>query len=146
MLSILFALVNQLLTLKKTKVKIIYRVLPHIFSVVDEESLSPKQVIAPCLTFDLSNVVGKPSNFLRSKSGKINNKKSIKLDIIPEFTIQPQNNDQSSSSNLLGKHCEKLDSDKDIFDKILEGKKYISKVLLSIGAFWNWKRTSQNEI
>ena len=69
--------------------KIIYRVLPHIFSVVDEESLSPKQVIAPCLTFDLSNVVGKPSNFLRSKSGKINNKKSIKLDIISEFTIQP---------------------------------------------------------
>ena len=65
---------------KKDKVRITYRVLSDIFSVIDEESLSPKDVIAPCLTllcgWDVSNVVVKPSNFLRSKSRQINNKKS----------------------------------------------------------------------
>ena len=68
------------LSTEKDKVRITYRVLSDIFSVIDEESLSPKDVIAPCLTllcgWDVSNVVGKPSNFLRSKSRKINNKKS----------------------------------------------------------------------
>ena len=65
----------------KDKVRITYhRVLSDIFSVIDEELLSPKDVIAPCLTllcgWDVSNVLGKPSNFLRSKSRKSNNKKS----------------------------------------------------------------------
>ena len=68
------------LSTEKDKVRITYRVLSDIFSVIDEESLSPKDVIVPCLTllcgWDVSNVVGKPSNFLRSKSRKINNKKS----------------------------------------------------------------------
>ena len=111
-----------------------------IFSVIDEESLSPKDAIAPCLTllcgWDVPNVVGKLSNFLRIKSRKINNKKdSVNLyDIVSEFTLQPQNNDQSSSSDFLQKYCEKFNINKDIFDKILEGKKDISKLLLSNGA------------
>ena len=96
---------------------------------IDEESLSPKDVIAPCLILlcgsDVSNVVGKPSHFLRSKS---------RNDIVPEFTLQPQNNDQSPSSNFLGKYCEKFSAKKDTFDKILEGKRDISKVLLSNGS------------
>ena len=64
----------------KDKVRITYRVLSNIFSVIGEEFLSPKDVIAPCLTllcgWDGSNVLGKPSNFLRSKSIKSNIKKS----------------------------------------------------------------------
>ena len=44
------------------------------------------------------------------------------------------NTDQPSSSNIQGKYCEKFSIKKDIFDKILEGKKDISKVLLSNGA------------
>ena len=120
--------------------RITYRVLYYNFSVIDEESLSPKDVIAPCLILlcgsDVSNVVGKPSHFLRSKSRKINNKKkSVNLDdIVPEFTLQPQNNDQSPSSNFLGKYCEKFSAKKDTLDKILEGKRDISKVLLSNGS------------
>ena len=49
------------LSTKKDKVGVTYRVLPDIFSVIDEESLSMKDVIAPCLTllcgWDVSNVV-----------------------------------------------------------------------------------------
>ena len=128
------------LSTEKDKVRITYRVLSDIFSVIDEESLSPKDVIVPCLTllcgWDVSNVVGKPSNFLRSKSRKINNKKKLVNldDIVPEFTLQSENTDQPSSFNFLGKYCEKFSIKKDIFDKILEGKKDISKVLLSNGA------------
>ena len=140
------------LSTEKDKVRITYRVLSDIFSVIDEESLSPKDVIVPCLTllcgWDVSNVVGKPSNFLRSKSRKINNKKKLVNldDIVPEFTLQPQSTDQPSSSNFLGKHCEKFSIKRDIFDKILEGEKDISKVLLSNGALLNWKWKGQNEI
>ena len=124
----------------KDKVRITHRVLSNIFSVIGEEFLSPKDVIAPCLTllcgWDGSNVLDKPSNFLRSKSIKSNNKKKLVNldDIVPEFILQPQNTDQPSSSNFLGKHCEKFSVERDIFDKILEGKKDISKVLLSNGA------------
>ena len=76
-----------------------------------------------------------------------NKKKLVNLDdIVPEFTLQPQSTDQPSSSNFLGKHCEKFSIKRDIFDKILEGEKDISKVLLSNGALLNWKWKGQNEI
>ena len=38
------------LSTEKDKVRITYRVLSDIFSVIDEEALSPKDVIVPCLT------------------------------------------------------------------------------------------------
>ena len=69
-------------SIEKDKVKITYRGLSDIFSAIDEESRSLKDVIAPCLTllcgWDVSNIVGKPSSFNRSQSGK-NNKKVKKF-------------------------------------------------------------------
>ena len=64
---------------KKDKMKITYQVLSDIYSIIDEELISLKNVIAPYLTlcgWNVSHFLGKSSTFLRSKSGKINNKKS----------------------------------------------------------------------
>ena len=94
-----------------------------IYSIIDEEMISLKNVIAPSLTlcgWNVSHFFGKSSTFLRSKSGKINNKKkSIKLyDIVLKLTLQLQHIDQSSSSNLQGKYRENLPIKQDISIKL----------------------------
>ena len=110
------------LSLENCKIKITYKILSDIFSVINdvENPLSPQDVLIPCLNllcgWDVTDVVGRPSNFLRNKLNKINNeKKPICLDdAVPEFFSNPLLDDCSFSesvmvaSSFLGNYCEKL--------------------------------------
>ena len=107
------------LSLENCKIKITYKILSDIFSVINdvENPLSPQDVLIPCLNllcgWDVTDVVGRPSNFLRNKLNKI--KRNICLDdAVPEFFSNPLLDDCSFSesvmvaSSFLGNYCEKL--------------------------------------
>ena len=67
--------------LEKRIIKITYKLLSDVFLVISdvENPLSPQDVLIPCLNlmcgWDVTDVVGRPSNFVRNKLNKINNKK-----------------------------------------------------------------------
>ena len=85
-------------SIEKDKVKITYRGLSDIFSAIDEESRSLKDVIAPCLTllcgwmFQIL-LVSHPV-LIEVNLEKITKKSKNLDDIVLEFTHQTQNNDQ----------------------------------------------------
>ena len=126
--------------------------MPDIFLVINdvenqlENPLSPQDVLIPCLNllcgWNVTDVVGRPSNFTQNKLNKINNKKKpIYLDDgVPEFFSNP-NNDYSFSeffvdtSNFLGNYCEKVNINKSLLNKILdENDADVPKVVLTSGA------------
>ena len=78
--------------------------------------LSPQDVLIPCLNllcgWDVTDVVGRPSNFVRNKLNKINNKKKpICLDDgVHEFFSNPHNVCSEffvDTSHFVGNYCEK---------------------------------------
>ena len=103
--------------------------MPDIFLVINdvenrlENPLSPQDVLIPCLSllcrWNVTDVVGRLSNFTPNKLNKINNKKKpIYLDDgAPEFFSNP-NNDCSFSeffvdtSHFFGNYCEKVNINK----------------------------------
>ena len=139
------------LSLENCKIKITYKILSDIFSVINdvENPLSPRDVLIPCLNllcgWDVTDVVGRPSNFLRNKLNKINNKKNpIYLDhAVPEFFSNPLLDDCSFSesvmaaSNFLGNYCEKLKINKNLLNAILdENEVNMPKVVVTNGALF----------
>ena len=117
-----------------------------IFSIINDTAkpLSPKDNLVPCLNLicknDVTDIVGKPSNFMRNKSNQINKKKPICLnDMVPEFCIASHNEEQLNyeidTQNFLGKYCEKMNIDKTIFNQISDATgNPPAKVLLTNGA------------
>ena len=93
--------------MENCKIKITYKLLSDVFSVINdiENLLSPQDVLIPCLSllcgWDVTDAVGRPSNFLRNKLNKINKKKRICLDdAVPEFFCNPL--DDCSFSECYG--------------------------------------------
>ena len=108
------------LNLENCKIKITYKLMSDIFSVInDVENLpSPQDVLIPCLNLlcgrDVT-IVGRPSNFVQNKLNKVNNKKKCIClhDAVPEFFSNPHNDCSLSeflvdTSNFLGNYCEKV--------------------------------------
>ena len=149
------------LSLENCKIKITYKILSDIFSVINdvENPLSPQDVLIPCLNllcgWDVTDVVGRPSNFLRNKLNKINNKKKpICLDDpVPEFFSNSLLDDCSFSesvmvaSNFLGNYCEKLKINKNLLNIILdENEVNMPKVVLTNGALLEIEAFRQKRI
>ena len=152
-MNILFLKKSYLLTWKKSNCKVNYRVLFDIFCIINdtEKPLSPKDNLVPCLNLicknDVTDIVGKPSNFMRNELNKINNKKkTIGLDdVVPEFGIASQDQGQLNygidTQNFLGKYCEKINIDKTIFNQIADATgSPLAKALLTNGALLETER------
>ena len=98
---------------------------------------------------DVTDIVGKPSNFMWNKSNKINNKKNtICLDDV--FGIASQNEGKLNygidTQNFVGKYCEKINIDKTIFNQISDATgNPPAKVLLTNGALLEMEREGKEE-
>ena len=129
-----------------------------IFSIINdtEKPLSPKDSLVPSLNLicknNVTDIVGKPSNFMRNKSNKINNKKKpiCSDDVVHELGIASHNERQLNygidTQNFLGKYCEKINIDKTIFNQILDVTGNPSaKVLLTNGTLLKIEREGKEK-